>query len=529
MKQDVTLEKLPVRDPLTCLMLDGTLHAVQPSWNPNRVYLRMCFEDVFFGLLGKEDRGCEYLCSFNIWVLCDSATGKTWDFVETGEQEAVRAGGIGEITLKSKSPHIPWLAVDQTVTTSPAEAAVVVETVFTNEDTKPRVLRAANLLEVALPFETRNVSKKGPTATARVYSEYDCRYYTVALAADRKGAAPVSTRTAAQSLEDEDQSGKLPEGVCYTGLRWDEIKLEPNSTLTVRYAVAVSRVGEEEAVDRAAAALKTGAAASRKHWAKGIEKYPAPPPLKSGEALRAWYYSHYCLDLNRHDLPLPGNLLASVFYFRSIWLWDMALGLRGVTDQPWVTKPVDLLLENQIYNGRIPIWIHGDGATQPPIIARTIWEIYADQKNREWLETVYPRLLHYNKWIRSSRLNKVGLFDVGGGGETGMDNSPVYDRDLRKNPRQRVANVHMSSCYYGYLVHLVKIARELGDDYNADRLEVQASDLKRAIQEYSWNEKAGWFYATLHEGEDHRKFTQIKIKASKTIGFKPAPGLKSSL
>jgi hypothetical protein len=76
------------------------------------------------------------------------------------------------------------------------------------------------------------------------------------------------------------------------------------------------------------------------------------------------------------------------------------------------------------------------GITMPPIHAVAAMKIYENAKNKEhvkpFLEWIYPKLLNYHYYLYNERnYNQSGLIYIRHPWESGMDNSPSWDKVLR--------------------------------------------------------------------------------------------------
>jgi Mannosylglycerate hydrolase MGH1-like glycoside hydrolase domain len=169
---------------------------------------------------------------------------------------------------------------------------------------------------------------------------------------------------------------------------------------------------------------------------------------------------------------LDGNWLgASTLPSRSLyphqWSWDsafMALG-RSWYDEPRAQQELRSLFSAQWANGKVPhivfnpsvaedayfpgpsFWesskrstaaprdVETSGITQPPIHARAALEMHRHARDVEgskaFLSWLYPKLVAEHDYLARDRdPAKIGLSVVVHPWESGLDNSPVWDRDL---------------------------------------------------------------------------------------------------
>ena len=87
--------------------------------------------------------------------------------------------------------------------------------------------------------------------------------------------------------------------------------------------------------------------------------------------------------------------------------------------------------------GRVPRGIQTSGITQPPIHARAALEMYRHARDeaasRAFLSRLYPRLVAQHEYLARDRdPTGIGLPVIVHPWESGLDNSPVWDRDLRE-------------------------------------------------------------------------------------------------
>src|SRR5579875_1267740 len=162
-----------------------------------------------------------------------------------------------------------------------------------------------------------------------------------------------------------------------------------------------------------------------------------------------------------------GIVRASAGLYPHQWSWDtafIAIGLAHL-DVPLARRNLDALFSGQWDNGMVPhivfdddsldyfpgpeAWACGQlntgapehpktsGICQPPVHAlatTAILRASADQgageqrATREWLETFYPKLLAWHRFLQRERVDLgSGLVAIFHGWESGMDNSPRWD------------------------------------------------------------------------------------------------------
>jgi hypothetical protein len=122
------------------------------------------------------------------------------------------------------------------------------------------------------------------------------------------------------------------------------------------------------------------------------------------------------------------------------------------------------------------------GITMPPIHGVAALKIYENAKDKEkvvpFLEWIYPKLLLSHRYLYTERnINGDGLIHIRHPWESGMDNSPAWDRVLerinlsevklpeyeRKDTESGVsAEMRPTNKYYDYFVYLLEIFKKAG-------------------------------------------------------------------
>jgi len=124
------------------------------------------------------------------------------------------------------------------------------------------------------------------------------------------------------------------------------------------------------------------------------------------------------------------------------------------------------------------------GITMPPIHAVAVLKIYENAQRKEdvkdFLKWIYPRLLSYHRYLYGERnMDGDGLIYIRHPWESGMDNSPSWDRVLdkidittvtipqyeRKDTQSSVsADMRPTKKYYDYFVYLLEIFKKCSYD-----------------------------------------------------------------
>jgi len=134
------------------------------------------------------------------------------------------------------------------------------------------------------------------------------------------------------------------------------------------------------------------------------------------------------------------------------WLWDSCFHAIILSHYDPVSAQEELrsLLSKQLPDGMVPhiiYWTPGvlhlfrwgmDGTssiTQPPMIAYAAWQVYRRSSDKAFLESIYPALLSYYRFLIDKRdprdRHLIGIINPD---ESGEDNSPRFDRPLSAAP-----------------------------------------------------------------------------------------------
>lgn len=262
-----------------------------------------------------------------------------------------------------------------------------------------------------------------------------------------------------------------------------------------RFAVAYGTT-EAEAVQRAAAGLT---ADLRAEVEKRLAVLPATDRLlaKCFSVMRVNTLSADAAFRTRWSTPdrVP---------HQHCWLWDSVFHSLAMNhfDARLAGEFLAAMLDAQRPDGMIPITkmvTGGDrikGMTQPPLLAWGVWENYRFSGDKAFLAAALPRLEAYLEWdLRHRDRNGNGLleWDIEGkslcrSGESGLDNSSRFDEALH------IDAVDFSVFAAHDMLHVAKIARELGHIAPAATWEQKACAMTTAIHARLWNEADGLYY-----------------------------------
>lgn len=165
-------------------------------------------------------------------------------------------------------------------------------------------------------------------------------------------------------------------------------------------------------------------------------------------------------DRGTHTVPSPG-------LYPHQWLWDSCFAAIGWSHiNPERAKQELLsLVHGQWHNGMIPhmifsmdkkyardrnmwrSWVSPDspndvatsGITQPPVLADAVWRVGKALQNNErerFYNKMFPVLIAYHSWLYNERdPHKEGLVLLIHPYETGLDNTPPWEQQLREHSR----------------------------------------------------------------------------------------------
>jgi len=157
-----------------------------------------------------------------------------------------------------------------------------------------------------------------------------------------------------------------------------------------------------------------------------------------------------------------------------------------------------------------------------PVGSAIVLKLYERFGDKGFLAEVFPKLLGWHDWWMTARDgNGDGLLEWGSDNfpsphpqwqahtlqaaryESGLDNSPMYD-DTQFDPNTNtmtLTDVGLNSIYVLDAWALARIAREIGEDEAASRLEAEHESLERLINDYLWSEEHGIYLNRNWDGE----------------------------
>ena len=312
-----------------------------------------------------------------------------------------------------------------------------------------------------------------------------------------------------------------------------ELPLSLKQGESVDYIIRISVVNGETAFPEGPASVEGFTELKAARTAAWNDFMSKVPELESPhtELVDTFYKSWFVLFSNQMQMDDPrlAYPFTSVnkFHYYNQFFWDSgfhAIPWIWFNDQTPAESELKNFVLNQWRNGMIPYelflydvngreWMETDAlttaATQPPVLAISLMEIYKRFGNREFLEFFYEPLLRYEQWLWKYRdLEKRGLSYFYHIWETGCDNSPKYD-GVTRHRLFDPALEGVDSNVFIYLLRntLVKMAQILGKTpphYLLERIELT----KESMNTYMLDESDGFYY-DVWAGDT----TQIRVKA----------------
>ncbi|NLF16681.1 MAG: hypothetical protein GX595_05410 [Lentisphaerae bacterium] len=193
---------------------------------------------------------------------------------------------------------------------------------------------------------------------------------------------------------------------------------------------------------------------------------------------------------------------------RHMWLWDSAFHAVGMAyvDLGLAQDEILAMLEAITPEGMLPHMVQADGGhsaiTQPPLLAWSTRHVMDLGGDPSWARECLPLLERYLDWDRRHRdRNGNGLpeWQISGEplcrcGESGLDNSSVYDRGVLLDAPDFAAFL------YNDYECLADLAERLGDEALAERCHRAADPVAVAVNASLWLESAGLYAHLDHDG-----------------------------
>ncbi len=185
---------------------------------------------------------------------------------------------------------------------------------------------------------------------------------------------------------------------------------------------------------------------------------------------------------------------------RRMWLWDSAfhaIGWRHL-DPGLAREAIAAVLDLQAADGFVPHMMAPDGIsaiTQPPVLALATKLVGDLVPDRDWLASIYPKLVAYVDWIAGHRDSDGGglvEWAIEGNphcrsGESGMDNSPRFDAATRMDAVDFNAFLSLE-CEI-----LADFADTLGRPQEAVAWQARQTQINQLIRQRLWSERLQFF------------------------------------
>jgi hypothetical protein len=214
-----------------------------------------------------------------------------------------------------------------------------------------------------------------------------------------------------------------------------------------------------------------------------------------------------CLSVMRVNTYSPAGLFRTRWStpdrlpHRRLWLWDSAFHAVAMShfDAEVAWDDVTAVFTHQRDDGFVPLCSSptGPGAelTQPPLLAWAVWHVFQAKGGMERFNEILPKLSRYLEWDLANRdQNKDGLLEWTirdnadcRGGESGLDNSPVFDDGEVKN------SVGFSTLWCHDAKLLADLYRAAGDAESSKWWRIKAERMQKSIHEQLWDPSQGGY------------------------------------
>jgi putative isomerase len=221
-----------------------------------------------------------------------------------------------------------------------------------------------------------------------------------------------------------------------------------------------------------------------------------------------------------HDGVFPS---ASYQGFYGFWSWDSwkqaaALSYFNVA---LAQSTILSMFDYQNNEGMIADCIYYDKRennwrdTKPPLAAWSVWQVYQQSHDMQFLKKMYPLLVRYHNWWYANRdhnqnkLCEYGSTDgskIAAKWESGMDNAVRFDScALLKNNENawslNIESVDLNAYLYEEKKQLQAIAALLGNTIDVSRFQEEARELKNKMNKTFYDPVNGFYYDKFISGE----------------------------
>lgn len=161
---------------------------------------------------------------------------------------------------------------------------------------------------------------------------------------------------------------------------------------------------------------------------------------------------HNILINNRREFEGHQYTVPSPESYPYQWFWDSCFNaiILSHFELEDAKKELRSLVSKQFANGLLPHIIYWEKSSvlnldwgvegtsalvQPPIIAYAVWQIYKKDKDKKFLEEMYPALNGYYRYLLNRNSKENHLINIINPDESGEDNSPRFDLPLSIAPK----------------------------------------------------------------------------------------------
>jgi len=302
----------------------------------------------------------------------------------------------------------------------------------------------------------------------------------------------------------------------YCGERWFVAVASGTEDEARRFGIAISYENQNEAVERARAALDADfddAVAARMAWYKTLE---APESL-AGSNRRTYYKaaSVQKISIESAQLDIPCRWpAADRMPHRYLWMWDTAFHVLGLQHtRPELAKDaIRALFTKQTPEGKIHLAVRPgellpvEEGCQPPLLAWTICQLSEHTMRQDFMGEMYDRLARYIEWFEDMRKLPNGLYGwqlrveddpIRGarGAESGLDNSPRFDN------ASAITAVDLCSYMASEYHNLEKIAKCLDRPRDVEEWKQRRIEIAAKMNALLWDDEDTFYYDLDEFGE----------------------------
>ena len=213
-------------------------------------------------------------------------------------------------------------------------------------------------------------------------------------------------------------------------------------------------------------------------------------------------------------------------WFHGFWAWDSwkhAVALAQY-DAPLAKEQIKAMYAYLTEDGFIPDCIFRDTTienhnyrnTKPPLSAWSVWKVYQQSHDINFLKELYPKIIsQHNWWYNNRDHDKDGICEYGSTDgslvaakwESGMDNAVRFDNSkILKNSENAYSldqeSVDLNAYLYAEKKYIIRMAEILEQNEDFIIFNTQAGILKTKIQSQFFDKNTGWFYDTSIDGKN---------------------------